>query len=57
LEVKHPIASLFGKILGFFLIAISSPIQIIVLLIGIGRVKKQINENAMVLEKINSQNN
>jgi hypothetical protein len=57
LEVKHPIATLVGKILGFFIMAISSPIQIIVCLIGIGKVKKQIAENAIVLDRFISQNN
>jgi len=57
LEVKHPFATLLGKILGFFIMAISSPIQIIALLIGIGKVKKQITDNAIVLERFVSQNN
>jgi hypothetical protein len=55
-EIKHPFATLIGKILGFFIMAVSSPIQIIALLIGIGKVKRQINENAIVLERFVSQN-
>ncbi|GMO25928.1 MAG: hypothetical protein Ta2B_05720 [Termitinemataceae bacterium] len=43
-EVHHPLATLFGKLIGFFIMAVSSPIQIILLLVGTGKVKKQLTE-------------
>ena len=52
LEVKHPVSSLVGKILGFFIMAVTSPIQIIVLFIGISNLKKQIAENEAALEAL-----
>ena len=51
-EIKHPIAAFLGKILGFFIMAVSSPIQIVALLIGIAKVKKQITDNTNILNMI-----
>ena len=56
LEVKHPIATLVGKILGFFIMAISSPIQILALAIGIIKAKKQVDENAEILNRFIAEN-
>ena len=55
-EIKHPFATFIGKIVGFFIVAVSSPIQIIALLIGIGKVKRQIKENENVLNRFVSEN-
>jgi hypothetical protein len=55
-EHQHPIANLVGKILGFFVMAVSSPIQIIALLIGIGRVKKQHANNTALLNRLGGAN-
>jgi hypothetical protein len=49
LEVKYPVSTFVGKILGFFIMALTSPIQIVAFWIGINKVKKQIAENANVL--------
>jgi hypothetical protein len=56
LEIKYPVSSLVGKILGFFIMAVTSPIQILALWIGINRVKKQISENANVLNRFVAEN-
>ena len=55
-EAKHPLATFIGKILGFFLMAISSPIQILALLIGIIRVRKQVVENTNILNRFVAEN-
>ncbi|MDR2510153.1 MAG: hypothetical protein LBC77_05870 [Spirochaetaceae bacterium] len=55
LEVKHPVSTLIGKILGFFIMAVTSPLQILFLLIGINKIKKQIAQNRTVINSINSQ--
>jgi len=55
-EIKHPFATLIGKILGFFIVALTSPIQILANLIGIIRVKKQISENEIVLNRFIAEN-
>jgi hypothetical protein len=55
-EIKHPFATLIGKILGFFIVALTSPIQILACLIGIIRVKKQISENENVLNRFIAEN-
>jgi len=52
LEIKHPISSLVGKIFGFFILAVSSPIQIVLLYIGISKVKKQIAENEAIVNNL-----
>jgi hypothetical protein len=57
LEVKYPVSTLIGKILGFFIMALTSPIQILALLIGINRVKKQIAENNAIMSKFMTENN
>jgi hypothetical protein len=51
LEVKYPVSTFVGKILGFFIMALTSPIQILALLIGINKVKKQIADNTSVMNK------
>ena len=55
-EEKHPFSTFIGKILGFFVMAIFSPFQILFLFIGIMRVKKQIADNANVLNRFVAEN-
>jgi hypothetical protein len=52
LEVRYPVSTLVGKIIGFFIMAVSSPIQIIILLFSIKKVKKQIFENEAIMQKM-----
>jgi hypothetical protein len=52
LEVQNPIATLIGKMFGFFIMAVTSPLQIIALLIGINKVKKQIADNMAIINSI-----
>jgi hypothetical protein len=54
LEIKYPVSTLVGKILGFFIMAVSSPLQILFAIIGIVRVKKQIARNAAILQGLES---
>jgi len=55
-EIQYPVASLVGKIISFFIMAVTSPIQIAALLIGIGKVKKQRADNTALLSKLSGGN-
>ncbi|MDR0389192.1 MAG: hypothetical protein LBH73_03915 [Spirochaetaceae bacterium] len=55
-EVKYPLSTLIGKLLGFFIMALTSPLQIIAFLIGINGVKKQIADNNTILSRIKVEN-
>ena len=51
-EIQHPMSTLVGKILGFFIMAVTSPIQILFLLIGINKVKNQIAQNMAIINSM-----
>jgi hypothetical protein len=55
-EIQYPMSTLVGKIIGFFIMALTSPIQIAACLIGIGKVQKQITENTAILNGFVTEN-
>ena len=57
LEIKYPVSTLVGKVLGFFIMALTSPFQIAALFIGINKVKKQITDNNAIMNQFISDNN